>query len=436
MKKIFILILLFIVLSSSLFFSKDISLVLSGGGAKGVYQLGVWKALIDNGYDIDGVYGTSVGAINGAAITMGNYEFAKNLWMSIDYKRLMEVEPKIIDILKTDMTFETLNDYFSVIWELITNNGIKIQPMIDLIYNSIDEEKIRNSKVDYGLVTVNYSNFEGQELFIEDIPEGELKDYILASSNFPGFQRYVIEEEKYIDGGFYSNVPVSMAVERGRKNILSVTISLKTPKDIITDIKLSFDKDINHIRVSPSKELGGFLDFDPDSYYEYIKLGYLDTQRVLGNLAGENYFIIDEPYEYLKEILLNIPEEKSKTAFSILNLKYVDNTSPEYNYYRVLLPYFEKITLKSSPSDVLNEILEKLADYLKLDDLLPYTRLDLIKGISSGTWKNKEDSFIIMNKRIFYKDLIHFFNFVTENCDCEIFPSEFSEDFKNKYREL
>ncbi len=436
MKKIFILILLFIALSSSLFFSKDISLVLSGGGAKGVYQLGVWKALTDNGYNIDGVYGTSVGAINGAAITMGDYESAKNLWMSIDYKRLMEVEPKIIDILKTDMTFETMNDYFSVIWELITSNGIKIQPMIDFIYNSIDEEKIRNSKIDYGLVTVNYTNFEGQELFIEDIPEGELKDYILASSNFPGFQRYVIEEEKYIDGGFYSNVPVSMAVERGRKNILSVRISLKTPRDIITDIRLSFDKDINHIQVSPSKELGGFLDFDPDSYYKYIKLGYLDTQRILGNLAGEDYFIIDEPYEYLKEILLNISEEKLKTAFSILSLEYIDNTSPEYNYYRVLLPYFEKITLKSSPSDVLNEILEKLAGYLKLDDLLPYTRLDLVKEISSGNWKNKEDSFIIMNKRISYSELIHFFDFITENCDCEILPSEFSEDFKNKYREL
>lgn len=435
-KYLFIIIILF--LFSTLFFSKNITLVLSGGGAKGVYQLGVWKALIDDGYTIDGVYGTSVGAINGAAVVMGDYDYAKELWMQIDSNRLMEVDPEILDILKTDMTFETINDYFSLIWNLILENGIKIHPMVEFVHNSIDEDLIRNSPVDFGLVTVNYSNFQGQELFIEEIPEGKLLDYILASSNFPGFERYVIEEEKYIDGGFYSNVPVSMAIDRGSKNIFSVVMSLKVPRDIIANIKAYFDKDINHIQVSPSMELGGFLDFEPDVYYNYIKLGYLDTQKALNNLTGRQYFIINESYEYLKELLLNMSIGDIESAFALLDLEYNWNVSIEYNYYRVLLPFFERISFKSFPTEVLNDTIEKVAEYLEVEKLSPYTRLDLMNEISSSNLNllsNKENSFVVLNKRVFYDDLIDFFNFIINNSNYHD-NSEYSIEFKKLFKDI
>ena len=42
------------------------ALVLSGGGAKGSYQLGVWKALRELNIKFDIITGTSVGALNGA----------------------------------------------------------------------------------------------------------------------------------------------------------------------------------------------------------------------------------------------------------------------------------------------------------------------------------------------------------------------------------
>ena len=435
-KYFFIIIVLF--LFSTLFFTKNITLVLSGGGAKGVYQLGVWKALIDDGYTIDGVYGTSVGAINGAAVAIGDYEYAKELWMQIDPNRLMDVDPEILDILKTDMTFETINDYFSLIWNLIIENGIKIHPMVEFVHNSIDEDLIRNSPVDFGLVTVNYSNFQGQELFIEEIPEGKLLDYILASSNFPGFERYVIEEEKYIDGGFYSNVPVSMAIDRGSKNIFSVVMSLKVPRDIIANIKAYFDKDINHIQVSPSMELGGFLDFEPSVYYNYIKLGYLDTHKVLNNLTGREYFIINESYEYLKELLLNMSIGDIESAFALLDIEYNWNVSIEYNYYRVLLPFFERISFKSFPTEVLNDTIEKVAEYLEVEKLSPYTRLDLMNEISSNNLNlisNKENSFVVLNKRVFYDDLIDFFKFIINNSNYHD-NSEYSIEFKKLFKDI
>ena len=46
----------------------EYSLVLEGGGAKGAYQIGAWKALKEAGVKINAVAGTSVGALNGALI--------------------------------------------------------------------------------------------------------------------------------------------------------------------------------------------------------------------------------------------------------------------------------------------------------------------------------------------------------------------------------
>jgi len=48
--------------------SKEYGLALEGGGARGAYQIGAWKALKEAGVKINAVAGTSVGALNGALI--------------------------------------------------------------------------------------------------------------------------------------------------------------------------------------------------------------------------------------------------------------------------------------------------------------------------------------------------------------------------------
>ena len=51
-------------------------LILAGGGAKGAYQIGAWKALIELGIQIEAIAGTSIGAINGAFIAQGDFDKA------------------------------------------------------------------------------------------------------------------------------------------------------------------------------------------------------------------------------------------------------------------------------------------------------------------------------------------------------------------------
>ena len=59
------------------------AIVLAGGGSRGAYQLGVWKALREMGVDYQLVTGTSVGALNGTLMVQQDYEKACQVWENI-----------------------------------------------------------------------------------------------------------------------------------------------------------------------------------------------------------------------------------------------------------------------------------------------------------------------------------------------------------------
>jgi predicted acylesterase/phospholipase RssA len=62
---------------------RRIGLTLAGGGAKGAYQIGAIKALIEEGYRFDAVAGTSIGAFNAILVFLGSIEKARNVWLSL-----------------------------------------------------------------------------------------------------------------------------------------------------------------------------------------------------------------------------------------------------------------------------------------------------------------------------------------------------------------
>ena len=79
------------------------AVVLSGGGAKGSYQLGVWKALRELHIKYDIVTGTSIGALNGVLMCEKSYFKAKEIWKRINMEYLLNELPKSnksLDIVK------------------------------------------------------------------------------------------------------------------------------------------------------------------------------------------------------------------------------------------------------------------------------------------------------------------------------------------------
>ena len=65
----------------------------------------------------------------------------------------------------------------------------------------IDEDTLRASPIEYGLVTFELAGKKGRELYKDRIPEGRLMDYIMASAAYPGLKRPEIDGKSFLDGG-------------------------------------------------------------------------------------------------------------------------------------------------------------------------------------------------------------------------------------------
>ena len=81
-------------------FNLNIGLVLAGGGAKGAYEAGVFKALwdLDIIRRITVVSGTSIGTINGLMLSMNDGKVMDESWSNISYSRFINNENKTRDI--------------------------------------------------------------------------------------------------------------------------------------------------------------------------------------------------------------------------------------------------------------------------------------------------------------------------------------------------
>jgi NTE family protein len=163
--------------------------------------------------------------------------------------------------------------------------SLDTSPLRRLLLENINEAKIRKNGKDLGLVTIDAATLKPVELFIDDINEGDLVGYLLASSAFPGFDRPEIGGKKYIDGGLYNNVPYSMARKRGYRNIIVVDISgfgMKQRMDI---------EGCRTVYIKNSISMGSVLDFNREFIEKYQIFGYLDTLRTFGRLNGYHYFL-------------------------------------------------------------------------------------------------------------------------------------------------
>ena len=83
------------------------AIVLSGGGAKGAYQIGVWKALRKLNIHYDIVTGTSVGALNGAFMVQRDYLHALWMWYHINFD--------MITAEKIDVNYKTFSGLKKII---------------------------------------------------------------------------------------------------------------------------------------------------------------------------------------------------------------------------------------------------------------------------------------------------------------------------------
>ena len=70
---------------------KEYGLVLAGGGTKGAYEVGIWKALCEMKINITSIVGASIGALNGALFLQDDYMATAQMYENIKIDNIMNV---------------------------------------------------------------------------------------------------------------------------------------------------------------------------------------------------------------------------------------------------------------------------------------------------------------------------------------------------------
>lgn len=243
---------------------KDWGLVLAGGGAKGSYQIGVWRAIREVGLEprIGAVSGTSIGALNMALFVQGDLRKAEQLWASVGFEHAWPVgraegEGGIVSYVRNRRALQ------------------------DLIRENLDLEAVSASDMP---AYACCDNGTGPEyICLNRKPGAKIMQYLLASSAVPGVYAPVeIDGKLYRDGAFgkaEENVPVRQLIALGFKKLLVVHLD----PDQVVDVSEPEFAGVQFVQVLPSRDLGATakLDFQWTGALDRMQLGYRDATLTL-----------------------------------------------------------------------------------------------------------------------------------------------------------
>jgi NTE family protein len=207
------------------------ALILAGGGARGAFHIGVWKYLQESKWTPDLICGTSVGAINAAAIGAGmSAEHLNQLWTTYNRPKIYRL--MMLKFLASVLLRKPLRP--------ITDTG----PMRRMISKNLDFSKLRQSPIEIVISAVNLLNgrlylFNQQEIDI---------DHLMASSAMPIiFPWQYINGQPFWDGGVIANAPLFAALQKQMDEIIVVLLSpvghvdLPFPATLMNGLEVVFE---------------------------------------------------------------------------------------------------------------------------------------------------------------------------------------------------
>lgn len=362
-------------------------LVLEGGGAKGSYHIGAYKAMLEEGINIQGVAGTSIGALNGAMIVQGDHEICYKLWEELSYSMIIDEEDDIFhEFAEAGLNLEDLRRISKKAFKIIKRRGFSVERFRYMLDKYIDEDKVRASHMDFGIVTFNLTDFKPVEILIDDIPYGELKDYLMASAYLPVFRFERLGGKLYLDGGVYDNLPFRILQNEGYKKMILVRTH---GRGIIRKIN---EDEINSIVISPSDDIGYSFTFEAETARRNIKLGYYDGLRALRGLVGDRYYI--DP-KLSKDIgfnrFSNLSESKMQNINELLGYKSSDSRRALFEYSIPKLGLILGSKKDFTYDDIIISLLEKFAEYKKIDRFELYEFEVLLELAKSKKKPNLEE---------------------------------------------
>ena len=283
-----------------------IGLVLAGGGGKGAYELGVWKALDELKLTkyITVFSGTSIGAFNSVLFAMNDMKKADELWEEVTMDKLVpisksELIKRGIGLYIGGKNLQLAKKFLNYKLEhgAIANDGA-----IEVVEKYLDFNKIKeNNKICYAACT-KLSDFSAKYFKINDFDEETGKKIVLASASLPLiYDCTEVLGEKYIDGGIADNIPIQPVYGENCNIIIVVLLS----KEVQVDRTLYPNSKL--IVISPENldenTITGTLNLNTDAKRIRIIEGYNDTINKLEPIKELFEYISKEEEERKNPIL-------------------------------------------------------------------------------------------------------------------------------------
>lgn len=270
--------------------SKTYAIALEGGGAKGGYEIGVWQALDEAEIKYNAVSGTSVGALNGGLMAMRDLPRAIDAWNNMKLGKVIELdeeqEENLSRAFNGDIGLDDVQRLIPEALEIIKNRGLDVAPLRAWVREVVDAKAIKESDVELYIATVSITDRKALEVKVNDLPEDQICDMLLASAYHPTFKLEKLGGKFYTDGGFVDTLPLHALVTNGYKDIIAVRIP-----GIGHNRRFKMPDDVNVTYIATNADLGGVLNFDAEQSRRDMAIGYLDAKRVLYGLYGKHYYI-------------------------------------------------------------------------------------------------------------------------------------------------
>ena len=272
-----------------------VGLVLEGGGMRALFTAGVLDALLDvKELDVDGIIGVSAGALFGANYVSGQKERA------IRYNKKYARDKRYMGIHSWITTGNAVNKDFAF-YELPFKLDV------------FDQEKFKESKIEFHVVMTNVENGQAEYVLIEDV--FEQMEYLRATSALPFASKIIeINGKKYLDGGISDSIPIDYCQSLGYDKIILV---LTRPENSYKEDKLNFLYKLVYRKY-------------PNLVERLINMGkdYEVVLKKIKDLETENKIFVIRPPKVLKIGRLEKNEDKIQNVYDIgLNTgkKEIDN---------------------------------------------------------------------------------------------------------------
>ena len=267
-----------------------IGLVLSGGGGKGAYELGVWNALGELGLQkhIKVISGTSIGAFNAVLFAQNSQEMAIGLWDEVTMDKLIPLSK--FQLMRKGVALAIGSKAMNFSKKHMKNrwDSVKSAPkdgVMDMINKYLDMDMMRASgRICYAACT-ELPDFTPKYFKLNDYSNEDAKDIIMASATLPIIYKSThVDGKKYFDGGIADNTPVQPVYGEGCDFIIVVLLATDDTID------KSLYPNARIIEIGPKKDyegvLKGTLNLDAPAKKKRIKHGYEDTMALLEPIFG------------------------------------------------------------------------------------------------------------------------------------------------------